>query len=214
MIEISSRAKVFDDFYSPTESDDVVKNEPMFFGCDLQFAFDHGGSITRKFIEKIDVSSLTAVFDSRVHMLMPGWYPCIPGFHHDDVERSRVDGQPNYNTASYRCNHIMGLVNGDICPTEFAVGDAEFSDVPIGEVIYRKWHAEVESAIDTKKLSAFHAPSGKLIWFDDRTWHRGTQAIRTGWRWFGRVTFGSKRKHVNEIRKQVQVYLPTPNDGW
>ena len=79
----------------PTE---VIKNEPMFFNCDLAYAFKHGGEITKTFIAGLpeDWISYNPVLDSRVHMLMKNWYPCIPGYHHDDVPRSTSTGQPNY----------------------------------------------------------------------------------------------------------------------
>lgn len=31
----------------------AIKNEPMFFNCDLNFAFDNGGPITRSFIQNL-----------------------------------------------------------------------------------------------------------------------------------------------------------------
>lgn len=60
---------------------DQIKNEPMFFNCSLEFAYNNGGPITRSFIMNLpdDWNTDQVVFDSRVHMLMPGWYPAIPG---------------------------------------------------------------------------------------------------------------------------------------
>lgn len=59
---------------------DDVKNEPMFFNCDLDFAYKNGGDITKSFIENLPMDWINSnpVLDSRVHMLMKGWYPCIP----------------------------------------------------------------------------------------------------------------------------------------
>jgi len=91
---------------------DDVKNEPMFFNSDLDFASKNGGPITRAFIKHFiseQGDRRPYVFDSRVHMLMPGWYPCIPGFHHDDVPRSTSTGQPNYVDPEYRSEHCLGL---------------------------------------------------------------------------------------------------------
>jgi hypothetical protein len=63
---------------------EIIKNEPMFFNCDLNFAFENGGPITEAFIRTLpeDWQDCNPVLDSRVHMLMKGWFPCIPGFHH------------------------------------------------------------------------------------------------------------------------------------
>jgi hypothetical protein len=206
-------------------SEDQIKNEPMFFNSSLDFAYDNGGKIMEDFIEKfseeiknnsqVDWPDLNKiVLDSRAHMLMPGWYPCIPGYHHDDVPRERSDGQPEYRNPSYRSKHVLALYNGDICPTSFALGDAEFSDPEVHDIIYKYWHDEVVKKLEEKKLDFFKAPSNKLVFFDDRTWHEGTKAVKNGWRYFIRASWNTARKPTNEIRKQVQVYLENPTEGW
>lgn len=203
---------------------DQVKNEPMLFNCSLPSAYEQGGPITRAFIDQYlaeneDISEWVYnkefVFDSRVHMLMKGWFPCIPGYHHDDVPRGK-DGQPDYLTPAYRSQHVMGLVNGDICPTQFAVGECELALPPEGEIIYKHWHREVEELIVRGDLVEQDAPSGVLVYFDDNAFHQGQRALDGGWRWFGRLSWRTDRAdHVtNEIRRQVQVYLEYPMEGW
>lgn len=207
----------FNDFHSV----EVIKNEPMLFNCDLHGAYILGGPITRGFldafvgdnnIQRRDFHKY--VVDSRVHMLMKGWFPCIPGFHHDDVPRTGPNGQPDYMFPAYHSKHCMGLVNGDICPTEFAIGEHDFI-IPKG-IIYKQWHEDVTKLLEERKLISWLAPSGRLIYFDDRTWHQGTRAKEDGWRWFCRISWDTDRaKHVtNEVRKQVQVYLEHPMTGW
>lgn len=199
--------------------EDEVKNEPMLFNCDINGALKLGGPITHDFLLKaagyLPMDTLAhAVIDSRVHMLMPGWFPCIPGYHHDDVPRSRSDGQPDYDNPAYRSQHLLALVNGDICPTEFAVGHFECSDVPIGDIIYKRWHEEVESQLSKGVGKRVNAPTNELIHFDDRAFHQGTRAVKGGWRWFGRISWSTHRKPTNELRRQVQVYLEHPMEGW
>jgi len=194
----------------------VVKCEPMFFNASLDFALDSGGPITQAFINALprDWSFCDAVFDSRVHMLMPGWYPCIPGYHHDDVARDAT-GQPNYDDMPYRSEHLMGLVNGDICPTVFALGYHELPKIESG-IVYKQWHDIVVEQIRAGQLNEYEAPSGRLIEFDWRSMHTGQKAKRGGWRWFGRLsrnTIRTKTK-TDEIRRQVQVYLDNPTEGW
>lgn len=97
-----------------------IKNEPMLFSCDCIHARRLGGPITHAFLDSLPTDWLLAddfVVDSRVHMLMPGWFPAIPGYHHDDVPRSREDGQPDYIAPAYRSEHVMMLVNAEVCPT-------------------------------------------------------------------------------------------------
>ena len=217
----------------------TVKNEPMLFNCDLQGARNLtgplSGPITNAVLNALPSTWREAplVIDTRVHMLMPGWYPCIPGWHHDDVPRTRADGQPNYeDLGGNRSEHIVVLINGDICPTEFALGEQEFNIPPIGEVVYEKWHHEMERRLNPSGpeylipetgLNRWTCPSNRLVKFNDRTWHRGTKARSGGWRYFFRASryFNAAGESIprgnprtNETRRQVQVYLDDPNKGW
>lgn len=203
-----------------------IKNEPMFFNSSIEFAYNNGGNITRSFLNNIpDSWHLTdCVFDSRVHMLMPGWYPAIPGYHHDDVPRPEVPvgqhfitaGQPDYDNPRYRAEHILGLVNADVCPTEFAIGECEMPKIEWGDLIYRKWDAEVKILIEKGDMSLIKALDRRLYYFDCETFHTGQKAVSHGWRWFGRISKNTDRtKNItNEIRQQAQVYLEFPMEGW
>lgn len=207
-------------------SNDKIKNETMFFNCDLDFAWKNGGPITRSFIMNLpyDWNTDEVVIDTRIHMLMPGWYPAIPGYHHDDVPRPDIPagqhfltaGQPDYDNPRYLSEHIIGLVNADVCPTHFATGCATFSEVPEGKTVYKHWHPEVLKHIEDGTLSVFEAPDRTLLQFNHATWHTGSKAIKNGWRWFGRVSRNTDRvkKITNEIRVNAQVYLEFPMEGW
>ena len=198
-------------------TNDEVKNEPMLFGCDARHAEDLGGPLTRAFLAALPISWRYApdlVVDSRVHMLIPGWFPAIPGYHHDDVPRSREDGQPNYVNPEYRSEHVMMLVNAEVCPTAFAVGSLDFTVPPLGRTIYKEWHPDVESAVKAGVLKLESIPDRTLAFFDDRAWHQATPAVKNGWRWFIRASRNTHRKPANELRRQVQVYLENPMEGW
>lgn len=207
-------------------SNDEIKKEPMFFNSDLEFAYNNGGSITKSFIDNLpnDWKDQNVVLDSRIHMLMPGWYPAIPGWHHDDVPRPIIPtgqhfitaGQPDYDNQRYFSEHILGLVNADICPTAFAKGICLMPAIPEGELIYRQWHKEVEELIEDNILQKELSEDRQLYKFDWQTFHTGTGAIQHGWRWFGRVSRKTERVHniTNEIRVNAQVYLEFPMEGW
>jgi len=202
----------------PDFTDEQIKNEPMLFNCDFVSAYHLGGAITKSFLNKVEKrfhSIDDLVIDSRVHMLMPGWFPCIPGFHHDDVPRSGRDGQPNYFNPEYKSEHILALVNGDICPTEFALGEIELPDVEDG-IYYKQWHPMVEQAIENGTLKSWQPKGNAVVYFDWQTFHQGVRAVKNGWRWFGRLSWNTDRtkKCTNEIRKQVQIYLEHPMEGW
>ena len=200
----------------PEQSIDLIKNEPMLFSCDFDTAFELGGVLTKCFLAKLSEEFFNAkdlMIDSRVHMLMPNWYPCISGFHHDDVPREREDKQPEYDNPSYRSKHCMALIGG-ASSTEFALGEAEFPKVSLGEIFYKVWHPIVVEKLNNGELTRFNAPFNQLIYFDDRTWHQGTKATESGWRFFIRASINTGRKPTNELRRQVQVYLENPMEGW
>jgi hypothetical protein len=191
-----------------------VKNEPMLFNCDTSAAAELGGPITRDFLSMLDPEFRErGIVDTRVHMLMPSWYPCIPGWHHDDVPRSTRTGQPNYLNPQYTSRHCMALINGSISPTEFLLGDIEVPKPDIDRVIYKDWDDHLEGA-GRHQGSRISAPDHQLLYFDMHSFHRGSSAVANGWRWFGRVSIDTERKPTNEVRQQVQVYLGVVNSGW
>lgn len=204
-----------DDEELPRAEDFLIKQEPMLFRCDWEHAAELGGPLTTKFLSNLpDEWKYSEIsVDSRVHMLMPGWFPCIPGWHHDDVPRERCDGQPNYVNPSYRAKHAMALW-GDASLTEFASGIATFPDIPVGGVFYRAWHPMVEEKLGTGELTKMIAPERRIVFFDWETWHQGKEATKSGWRFFIRATRDSLQPPKNEIRHNCQVYMPAPMAGW
>lgn len=199
-------------------SKEDISNEPMFYRADMDFAYTYGGPITKHFIACLpeDWYESEVTIDSRVHMLMPGWYPCIPGMHHDDIPRTREDGQPNYENPGYNAEHLIGLINAEIAPTEFAIGEIDLEIPPIGQLIYREWHPKIMQAIENKTMQSFKAQSGHMYQFDNYSFHQGTAAVSSGWRWFIRLSRNTARAEncKNEIRKQTQVYMENPMEGW
>jgi hypothetical protein len=210
--------------FAATFPSDVVKNEPMFFNVDLSFCFENGGPLTRSFIQSLpsDWKSCNPVIDSRVHMLMPGWFPAIPGFHHDDVPRTMANGQPNYVSPEYHSEHLTGLVNAEIAPTLFALGEHQLPLIPDKDydgktaIVYRIWHPLVEKQLADGTLTPWSIVSGRYIEFDWQSMHTATRAVGSGWRWFIRLSRKTARQSsmTNEIRRQVQVYMHHPMDGW
>ena len=192
-----------------------IKNEPMLFNCTFQYAWEHGGPITREFLKLLhEYWQEDSVFDSRVHMLMPGWFPCIPGYHHDDVPRTRADGQPNYDDPNHYSQHIMATVNGEIAPTYGVTGTVVVPIAPLGQKIYSVWHDYLTKEIKSDRLTEEAIPSNLLVEFDSNFFHRGSAAVKNGWRWFGRISRNTTRKPSNEIRRQAQVYMSDLTEGW
>jgi hypothetical protein len=213
MIEFNSSITVRGEI--PDFGDNVIKNETMFFSSGLEYAYANGGPITRSLCHALpeDWQEDTVILDSRVHMLMPGWWPCIPGWHLDDVPRTRADGQPDHTDPAYEAEHLMVII-GDCSRTEFALGKIELRDPPLGEVVYGIWHPQIEQAVSSGQLSSHFADPCKLIEFNWQTFHQGKQATHNGWRFFARLSRNTKREFKNEIRRQAQVYLEIPMEGW
>lgn len=198
-------------------TDEQIKNEPMFFNCDLDFCAKNGGPITQAFLENLpqDWKDCNPVIDSRVHMLMKGWFPAIPGFHHDDVPRATPNGQPDYDYPAYHSEHLTGLINADIAPTLFAIGEHVLAKVE-NSIVYKEWHIQVEQQLKEKILVPLTLESGEYVEFNWQSMHTAQRAIKNGWRWFIRLSRNTDRQNhfTNEIRRQVQVYLENPMEGW
>jgi len=198
----------------PYFSEENVKNEPMIFSGDYDFAREHGGPITQAFLDY--VHDRACLIDSRTHMLMPGWYPCIPGWHLDDVPRTRPDGQPDHLHPAYEAYNVMAIV-GDASVTEFITGELALEDVGFNEgAVYGKWNAEINKRLADKDstIALQKVPESTVIHMPFGAFHRGSPATKSGWRFFIRANFNTARQAKNEIRNQVQVYMPVPEAGW
>ncbi len=191
----------------PDYDQEAIRNEPMLFSASVDFAKINGGPITNAFLYYIVGDDW--IVDSKTVMLMRGMFPCIPGWHHDDVPRTRADGQPNYDTPEYRSEHIASVV-GDASLTEYISQAVEVPEIPIGRKIYQAWDRYLE-ALDPLRQQV---SSGDVVSFSWQTFHRGMKATKNGWRFFIRASRNTTRPFKNEIRKQVQVYLDDASLGW
>ncbi|WP_079211868.1 hypothetical protein [Brucella pituitosa] len=212
----------------------LIQQEPMLFGAEAKFADKQGGPLTDLALlalENIGVDRTDLLVDTRSHMLKPGWFPAIPGWHCDEVPRGK-DGQPDLSLIPEdpkdRPNHYLIVLDAGTCamthfyPTsdrnlrgdgiiwegmKLHKEDANPQSTVWGHCdrLIRKWAfpCEIEPTL-----------SGHLYEFDQFDFHTATSAKLDGWRWFFRATTKSKRPVANEIRRQVQVYLGNENGGW
>lgn len=215
-ITVAKNTSILDELDYDTLQD-YVKNETMFFRADLDFAMSYGGFLTHEFLTQLQQypgwSGDNVIIDSRVHMLMPNWWPSIPGNHLDAVPRELNSKQPNHKNPSIQPEHCMMLV-GDCSLTEFALGSVKLPEIKENEVYYREWHPLVEQQIKDGSLSTYTAKPHELIFFDWQAWHKAVKATKRGWRLFIRATKNSPSKVMNEIRRNAQVYLQEPYEGW
>lgn len=200
-------------------TDEMIKNEPMFFNCDMDFVIKNKSIVTDFVLRQLNnilpvalINNIAgSVIDSRVHMLMPSFYPCIPGWHHDDVPRSRADGQPNYHNPEYHSEHLMVVIGNTAMP-QFLRSTIVLPDIPEGRTIYQAWDRIINAAESEDNF--YTIGSGDIYQFDWQTFHRGMPAKLHGWRYFIRFSWNTHRKPTNEIRSQVQCYIADPSVGW
>jgi len=192
-----------------------IKNEPMLWSADLRFAYINGGPITREFLAYLDPDK-DWIIDTRSHMLMEGWLPCIGGWHLDNMPRNTETGQPNYKNPPFICNHTLAVVdNGTGSLTEFLTTPVVLPDVPVGEKVYKVWNEQINALLNSEALclKSEQIQSGKIITFDSKTFHRGVPATGSGFRFFIRAMTDTPQTAKNEIRRQVNTYIDF-NAGW
>lgn len=145
--------------------------------------------------------------DTRLSMLMPGMYPCIPGWHCDDFYRPN-GGQPDLERAP-PAEHLV-LILGNCSRTRFVAEPMELPLPDAGEPIYRTMHRRIEML----SPRTFQVESGQVWRFGPRAWHKGEPATEAGWRYFLRLTGSNHWTALNQRRTQTQVYLTEPFVGW
>lgn len=206
---------------------DVIKEEPMLFRADHRFADLHGGWLTKRFLD--EASGIWGnldgtIIDSRHHMLMPGMFPCIPGWHTDDAPRDprKWGGQPDLFDPEYVTEHLLMVMDyGTGSLTEFLRGpvvlDREWIASNLntfGLNFYKSVDGMIEQGAVGLRCERVRPQSGDIVEFDSHSWHRGVPAKARGFRFFIRITRNSKHKVENELRSNAQVYITDTSYGW
>ena len=195
---------------------DSIKNEPMLYGASWAWANDNAGPITKAVMHEIQAQvfgecvehalrGYHPVIDTKSVLLMPGQYPCIPGWHCDGVVRPSRGEQPDLSTLWEPIHHYTCVIseNGG-SGTQFAKGRHAI-EVAEDSV----WKSVDEQLKDCNWIPA---ESGRVYRFRRNQLHRGNRASKRGWRYFFRLSF-YHMPAANEIRKQVQIYADT-GMGW
>lgn len=199
-------------------SQDEIRNEPQLFGATVEHAALKGGPITQEFLAKcqltVEEMDQQPILDTRVHMLMPTWYPCIPGWHFDDLRRP--GGPPNQPVweEDNPGRHYLCVIGPTSMP-EFAVGPTTLPQPDSNENTYEAYDKYLTTVKQPQSLC--EVMSGELIYFKAHEGlHRGTPAKTFGWRIFLRLSYGVSwnRQPRDEIRTQTQVYIPQISKGW
>lgn len=144
-----------------------IRHIPQFYRASADYAYRLGGPIVRRFIDALPLSKdfKYLSIDSRVHMLMPGWMPCIGGWHCDDFYRP---GQPGNVAAGgpvqpalerikedgkYSMHHAF--VIGETAPTEFIVSpfDMAIPEIKEGDNLYAGFDKRIEQVLEDQPFA-------------------------------------------------------------
>ena len=191
-----------------------LKEEPMFWCSDFSYVTKFGGPISKEFLKFLNPNK-DWIIDSRVHMLMKGWLPCIGGWHCDALPRDTPNKQPNFKNPSYIGNHIILVMDVNTeSLTEFATSNIQLPDPPEDEKVFGYWSPLINDQQQKGKIKTVQVSSGTVVEFDSLTFHRGIPAKNSGWRMFIRASTNIPLQAQNEIRKQTNVYIESFEAGW
>jgi hypothetical protein len=192
-----------------------LRDWPQLYRASPEFAQDAGhAGLSRAVSEAL--SGLTQKWkhvsiDTRVSMLVPGMYPCIPGWHVDDFWRP--DGKHTDLLTVPEAEHmVMNL--GTNSNTMF-VNELLTIEIPtVAELGEKSVHAIIHAAVESIDVETIAAQQGFIYRMYPTTIHRGEAARERGWRVFFRLTGSNHREPRDEVRTQTQVYITDPARGW
>lgn len=204
---------------------DLIKNTFGLFRASVEDALRYGGDITREAINAMNIRNdkKYVLVDVKVHMLMKGFCPAIPGWHTDGVPRPNMSstgkGAPDIKLQEeMNSPRFHLLTTGDHCSTEFVSTrnlSLDVPDVP-NNSLYANISKQMTDKIQAGELQTFAKPR-QVIEFDWWELHTAVYANKFGWRYLIRVTESDTLAPLTNLRDiiktQAQVYTPV-NVGW
>lgn len=210
-----------------------LKNTFGLWNASLDDAVRYGGEITRLALRAMNIrhDRKHVIVDTKIHMLMKGMSPAIPGWHTDGAPRDNNknpggSGKPDTfaQEGDPRPNRYHLLVTGSGCLTKF-IEHPVWVPIP-SEPSYEVYNT-MSNFIQQKTMEypsmarepvrAMTIPSATVVEFDWWDIHTGVIATANEWRYLIRVAesdYYEPRKDLREIiRMQSQVYAPT-NFSW
>lgn len=204
-----------------------LKNTFGLWNASLDDAVRYGGEITRHAIRAMNIrhDRKHVIVDTKIHMLMAGLCPALPGWHTDGVPRDDKKnpggiGTPNTFAQENdpRPNRYHLMVTGKGCLTQFINRPIKVAipDEPSFDV-YKIMSKTVNEMVEKDPSLIWEVPSATVVEFDWWDIHTGVVAKENEWRFLIRVCesdYYEPRKDLREIiRMQSQVYSPR-NFGW
>jgi hypothetical protein len=219
--------KVGNSIVTPTQ--DAIENTFNLRQVSLEDAMRYGGSITRNAIGamKFHGDRRNIIVDTKVHFLMPGMCPAIPGWHTDGVPRG-IELNPASNGKPVLSAQEQGLitapryhllVTGNHCPTRFINEPMEISGMELvgSGPLYTNMTHIVDKRIAEGGVETADSPDSTVLEWDWWNIHTAQQATARGWRYLIRVTetdhIEPRTNPADFIRTQNNVYAPM-DFGW
>lgn len=226
-------------------SADEVKSTPSLWNASLDDAIKYGGDLTRaalgamSFIGDKDY----IIVDTKIHMLAPGQYPALPGWHTDGTPRLPVDVRPEAldHADDVALHHLLHpqnkglpviaaqsrldsprfhlLVTGQGCLTQFAEGPVAI-EVPQepDRALYSMITKQVREGVEAGEIEILDIPSCTAVEWDWWALHQAQAAQAVEWRFLMRVTESDHNEPQTDLRKvirtQNQVFVPSLDAGW
>jgi len=211
----------------------LVKNTPGLWNASPEDALMYGGDLTREALSAMRLRNdrRYVTVDVKVHQLMKGMCPAIPGWHTDGVPRwadgspaaghgPRLSIQAEADARGLRPPRYHLLVTGEHCLTEFVNGQF-YINFPLRwedtDGLYKFVSDEVESRLATGELKKLTVPSCTVVEWDWWAVHQGTVSTGAEWRYLIRVTesdtLAPQADLRSVLRTQQNVYVPGAY-GW
>lgn len=204
-----------------------VKNTFGLWNASYDDAVRYGGEVTRAALQAMNLrhDRKNIIVDTKVHMLMPGWSPAIPGWHADGAPRS-PNKDPNgldppdtfAQEGDERYNRYHILVTGFGCLTQY-INCPMYVPLPSEPAydVYSIMSKYVQKKVDENPAIVSSFASCVAYEFDWWNIHTGIIASRKEWRYLIRVCesdYYEPRTDLREvIRMQSQIYSPS-DFGW
>lgn len=208
-------------------SQELIKNTLGLHNASLEDALKYGGELTRSAIGAMNLTMKKKhiIVDTKIHMLLPGMCPAIPGWHTDGVPRGLSLNPTSKDAPNIKAQEEMDspifhlLVTGTSCLTQFLNQrnlNLEVPEMPDAK-LYKMVSSQVNELVENGKVSTFEVPTCTPVMWDWWELHTGVPAKHHEWRFLIRVTESDIQEPKTDlrdiIRTQQQGYMPI-EFGW